>query len=241
MLEPLPRTFAPTRDSIQRVVVHVVARRRHELSGRFGLRPGAASLQSPLAGPNDEVVRITPAGLVVERRGDGGWFGSTMAWSGSTLGSAATFVTVDLDAPFSVGDDTPPVGDRAVALDVDPVSVSCLVDWYMFGQRVLDRVLADVGDRSPTVAQVWPEHFDLGCDVAGGSSRVNLGASPGDGTHADPYLYLGPWGPERPGDSAYWNAPFGAVLGYEDLRRSSEPVTTATDFFVAGLDRFPAG
>ena len=62
-----------------------------------------------------------------------------------------------------------------------------------------------------TAAQLWPEHFDLACTVVvGGEVQVNVGASPGDAYEPAPYLYIGPWGPERPGDPAYWNAPFGA-------------------------------
>ncbi len=41
-------------------------------------------------------------------------------------------------------------------------------------------------------------------------SGVNLGFSPGDSFCPDPYVYVGPWGSERPGTPDYWNAPFGA-------------------------------
>jgi hypothetical protein len=60
--------------------------------------------------------------------------------------------------------------------------------------------------------QLWPEHFDLGCNVEG----VNFGCSPGDAGHAEPYVYVGPW--DRTGLSGdYWNAPFGAELPYAAL------------------------
>lgn len=34
--------------------------------------------------------------------------------------------------------------------------------------------------------------------------------APGDSYHPEPYLYVAPWEAERPGDVAYWNAPFGS-------------------------------
>lgn len=88
--------------------------------------------------------------------------------------------------------------------------------------------------------QLWPEHFDAGCDVAAGASRVNLGASPGDATRADPYLYVGPWGSERPDDGAYWNAPFGAVLDHAELLRADDPHATAVAFLRRGTDLLTA-
>jgi hypothetical protein len=84
--------------------------------------------------------------------------------------------------------------------------------------------------------QLWPEHFDAGCDVAAGGGRVNLGASPGDGFHSEPYLYVGPWGPERPGDATFWNAPFGAAFGHGELLDAGEPVAAAVAFLTKGVE-----
>jgi hypothetical protein len=69
------------------------------------------------------------------------------------------------------------------------------------------------------VAQLWPEHFDHGSLVSVGDDRYNVGASPGDAAEPGPYLYVGPWSDERPGDPDLWNAPFGAVLRRADLDR----------------------
>ena len=65
---------------------------------------------------------------------------------------------------------------------------------------------------------------------------MNLGASPGDGSSAEPYLYVGPWGPRRPGDPAFWNAPFGAVLGYAELRAAADPVEAGLAFLRRGVE-----
>ncbi|MFW2334710.1 MAG: hypothetical protein ACN4IE_13025, partial [Ilumatobacter sp.] len=93
-------------------------------------------------------------------------------------------------------------------------------------------------EASPTLIQVWPEHFDVALDAAATPDRrANLGGSPGDGFHAEPYAYVGPWTDDRPGDAAFWNAPFGAVLGYDDLVGDDDPVTTLAAFFLDGMRR----
>ena len=116
-----------------------------------------------------------------------------------------------------------------------------LAAWWAFGRTVIDEVLAtDPAPETPTVPQLWPEHFDLGCDVGRGGSRINLGASPGDGYVPSPYIYVGPRSSERPGDDRYWNAPFGAVLERSQIDRltPSERRSHAIAFLVEGLSRF---
>ena len=58
---------------------------------------------------------------------------------------------------------------------------------------------------------------------AGEGERVNLGGSPGDQHFPEPYAYVGPWGPARPGDPGFWNAPFGAVLPWQALLGADLP------------------
>jgi hypothetical protein len=62
---------------------------------------------------------------------------------------------------------------------------------------------------------------------------VNLGFSAGDAFSEEPYAYVGPWGPERPGDDGYWNAPFGALVTRAELG----DVAGGVAFMRAGLDR----
>src|SRR4029077_1796044 len=88
----------------------------------------------------------------------------------------------------------------------------------------------------PATIQLWPEHLDVATNVGvGRDRRVNLGFSPGDSFEALPYAYVGPWGAERPGDPAYWNAPFGAVLRRADLRRSVDALTACIEFLQMGI------
>lgn len=236
MIRPLPTTFGPTRDALQRVAVHVLARRRAALVGKFGLRPAPGGVATPAAGPEHEVLRTDGSLLLRERTGVEAAT-EVLDLSVATLAAAAAFAEVDLAAPFEAGHDTPPVGDVDATLGIDADAAAALGHWYGFGQRAIDATMAERGPTaSPSVAQIWPEHFDLGCDLGTGHGRANLGASPGDGGHPEPYLYVGPWGPERPGDPAFWNAPFGAVLGHGELLASADPVAHATLFFRRGLD-----
>ena len=241
-MHDLPTTFTATRISLQRVAVHIIARRRHDLVGRFGLRATPGGLGSPAAGPEHEVVRTAGRWLVRERTGAEART-TALDLHAATLADAAAFAEVDLSAAFDVGHDTPPVGAVDAPLAVDAHASVALAAWYAFGVAVLDEVVSALDPSAcPTVVQVWPEHFDAGCDVAAApGTRVNLGASPGDGIHRDPYLYLGPWGPERDGDAGYWNAPFGAILGHRELRAAADPVVAGVAFLRQGLEQVRSG
>ena len=66
---------------------------------------------------------------------------------------------------------------------------------------------------------LWPEHFDIAIDLGSESAgkRATIGASPGDESHPEPYLYVTPWTAEVSGE--LWNAQGfkGAELGYAEL------------------------
>jgi len=237
-LAPLPEGFAETREALHRVATHVLARRRHSLSGRFGLRAAPGGIASPAAGPEHEALRTSGAWLVRERTGEHA--GTTVLdLRTASLADAAAFADVDLDAPFSAGDDTPALGDVGAPLAIEPASAGALAEWFALGWSVIDAAVAGTGPAAEaSVLQLWPEHFDAGCDLAvGAGRRTNLGASPGDGFHPEPYLYVGPWDPDRPGDAAYWNAPFGAILGHTALCLADDPVAAGLAFVQEGLER----
>jgi hypothetical protein len=102
----------------------------------------------------------------------------------------------------------------------------------------LDDLACELGAAGePTTVQLWPEHFDVGTSVALGTERVNLGFSAGDALSDEPYVYVGPWGPERPGDSGFWNAPFGAYR----VRSEAGGEVGAAAFIRDGLARLDKG
>lgn len=228
----MPNDLSTTRTALQQLAVHVLARRRHAVTGRFGLRPTPGGVGTPAFGQDElEVVRTSGRFLVVER-------GSAVTVEPiTTLGAAAELVGVDLTADFSVGSDTPEQLPADEPLEVDDDAARLLGEWWAFGLTVLDEA---VSGGVSSVAQLWPEHFDIGCTVELGGESVNLGASPGDSSEATPYLYVGPWSNERPGDAAYWNAPFGAVLTAANLAdlAPADRCARARAFVTDGLSRF---
>ncbi len=199
-----------TRGDLHLMAAHVLGRRRFAVSGHFGLRASPRGVATPAFGPEPEVVRVAGPHLIREVGGEA----RTMPLNGATLAELAAFVQADLASDFSAGSATPPPGPTDETLHLDGEELDDLCGWFDLGWRVLDAVTSDAASGSGwSTVQLWPEHFDVGTGVDLGSGRgVNLGFSPGDAFSDEAYVYVGPWGPERPGAPDYWNAPFGAVL-----------------------------
>ena len=227
-----PADETATRRELQRLATHVLARARADHGGRFGLRATPSGVGTPLFGPDDTTVRLSGTSLVLEHQTPDGATASVLDLAGRTLADAATFVGVDLGPAFAPGGDAPALGDPDALLDLDPAAAAGLLAWFPTGAQVLDALLPEL--TAPTAAQVWPEHFDLGLASVTGSGGVTLGASPGDDAVPEPYVYVAPWDPVRPGDGAYWNAPFGAVVTRADLA-GSDTVEGALAFVRRGL------
>jgi hypothetical protein len=226
-----------TRLDLHRVCAHVLARRRFDVSGHFGLRASSGGVATPAFGDEPEVLRLDGTVLLREV----GAASSSIVFDGSTMQELAAFADVDLSAPFSVGESTPAVGPVDEALEFDKAELAFLFAWFDLGWRVLDEAVCRLGSTAaPATVQLWPEHFDAGTSVAVGAdrARVNLGFSPGDAFSDEPYVYVGPWGPERPGDLAFWNAPFGAIRTRSDL--GAAPGQEAAAFIGEGLARLGA-
>jgi hypothetical protein len=167
-------------------------------------------MATPAFGPEPEVVRMAGPQLVREV-GAESW---SVPMDGSTLSELAAFARADLTSDYSAGADAPAAGAPDEPLQLDAGALDVLYAWIDLGWRALDAIRSDPGAATNwSTIQLWPEHFDVGTTLDLGSGRgVNLGSSPGDAFSEEPYAYVGPWGPERPGDPAYWNAPFGAVV-----------------------------
>jgi hypothetical protein len=222
-----------TRLELHRIAAHVLARRRFDVSGRFGLRASPGGIATPAFGEGPETIRVSGTTVVRETAG----ISAHATLVGSTLRELAAFAGVDLNVAFSCGDDTPDLGDVDAPLDLDPDAVAVIADWYDVGWRVLDTVVAELSaEAAPATTQLWPEHFDAATNVTLGSGeRVNLGFSPGDSSQAEPYAYVGPWSPQRPGDPAFWNVPFGALLRRSEALARSDPASVCRQFLRTGI------
>ncbi len=226
-------TSVPTRAALQDVAVQVLGRRRFAVSGRFGLRAGPGGIATPAFGEAPETVRLSRLHVIREV----GSARTVMPVNGSTLRDLARFVDADIDAPFSAGDDTPPTGPVDVPLDLVALEAAGIEDWFALAWLVLDDVLASLPPGSETTTiQLWPEHFDAATTVTlAGAQPVNLGFSPGDGFESEPYVYVGPWGPTRPGDPRFWNAPFGAVRRRHEVLAAPDHAAFCRQFVTDGL------
>jgi hypothetical protein len=180
----------------------IVAPARQAADGRIGLAATPGGFGSPVAG-----VRVDGADLVVgtERRPI------------TTLADAAAFARVVTGRSSEVYE-TVTAWDPDAPLAVDPAAARVLAGWFALGTAALDAVGADV-------VTLWPEHFDVATTL---EDRVNLGASPGDAEHPEPYLYVGPWEARQ---GTFWNEPFGASLGLAEV----DSVDAAVAFFREGL------
>jgi hypothetical protein len=236
----LPDTFSETRDALQRVAVQIVARARSQATGRFGLRVTNGGFGTPEFGDDLTRLRVSGGLLVRETAGVDGASGAAIAIDGSSLADLAQFAGVDLTVELNVGHDTPDLGDTSELLSLDAAAAEVLAAWNATVVAALDRVLALVPtDAAASSVQLWPEHFDVALALAAApGQRLNLGGSPGDGFRPDPYVYVGPWTADRPGDELFWNAPFGGVLGYDELSAGGDPVTHVARFFESGIRQF---
>ena len=223
-------------DAATRVATHVLARRRHDVTGRFGLRATPGGFGTPAFGSADavEVVRISGTVLVHEQAS-----GVRMRQvNGATSRDLAVLVDVDLGAGSPSGGTPRSSVTRRLRCGSTVGAAAELADWYDLGWRALDQVGIDA--REPAPIQLWPEHFDASCLVfvgPGADDRCDLGVSPGDHHHQEPYLYVGPWVERSTGIPSFWNAPFGALV--PRARRSGRTEDGAA-FFREGLDRLRA-
>ena len=233
-------TLSIARNELHRVAVHLVARARVEGSGRFSLRVTPGGFGTPEFGPDGRRVRVAGSHLVTESDAPSAAMARSMAIDGASLVELASFAGVDLAGVLDVGHDTPPVGDVNAPIELDTTGAVELGEWYGQTAAILDLVLAALpADATPTLPRLWPEHFDVAVEAqARPDLRVNLGGSPGDGSSAEPYLYVGPWTADRPGDATFWNASYGAMRTRGQLATDPAGVVAAgATFLLDGYGR----
>ena len=125
-----------TRVELHRIGAQVLGRRRFEVSGHFGLRASPGGLATPAFGPETETVRLAGP-FVVREVGQGS---TSMALQGTTLRQLVRFAGAELEAEFSAGPDSPPLGDVDAPIELDEPELAGLVEWFGRGWSVLDQV-----------------------------------------------------------------------------------------------------
>lgn len=219
-LSSLPDGFALTAASLHRVAERIVApaRKPNNEIALQAIRGGFGTPAFEYSGDTHEVrvdgTELVHAEGVTERRAPL-----------SSLTAAAEVVTELLPLGVDLDD---------VPLRVDSVAAAALADWYALADAVLARLGAEAGPAdAPSPAILWPEHFDLAIELGddGVGARANYGASPGDESHPEPYLYVGPWSAEVTGE--LWQATgfSGAELAYSELIEADDQAGAALDFF----------
>jgi hypothetical protein len=223
-LTTLPDDFVPTRESLRALACFVLSPAYKAQTGRIGLRPVAPGFGTR---PLDDGSRLVVRGSELA-------FDPGPARPITTLRAAAEFAGIPLSADPGVGHDLP-IYEPDAPLPVGGDASRALGAWYGVGEQTLDALRSQLGADTVTEAQIWPEHFDFAVTATVGDDvKVNVGFSPGDGFHADPYVYVGPHDTGGlTGD--YWNAPFGAVLPYARLAATDAPSATALAFVTEGL------
>jgi hypothetical protein len=209
-----PPDYAIARAGLHAVAEHVLAAALHRATGRIGLRATPGGFGTPVFQLDgaDCQVRVEGIDLVVLD-------GSIVRRSPlHTIGEAAAFVGIEPGGPGAVYSLVTPL-EPDVPLAIDVVHAAQVHRLF----ELTDAALAAFGQQhkaeQPSVAQLWPEHFDLAMTMA----EVNYGGSPGDDDHPGPYLYVGPW--SRDGlTGEIWNEPFGASRTLDGISSPSDAV-----------------
>jgi len=196
---PDPAALAATRRRLHGIGECLMAGPQRRAGGRITLRvtPGGFATTGAPA------LRLDGAEIVVGE--------STRVAVTGTFGDLADVLGVDFGAP----PDGYPDGSEASASDdvsLDAASARLIQDWYLLADTAL-RVMAP--RQTPIL---WPEHFDVAILL----DDTSYGVSPGDAFHATPYAYVSSGHQDG---SDFWNAPFGAIRNYEQMRSLDHLVT----------------
>ena len=209
--------LVPTREWLHTLAEQLLAGDLYRRTGRIGLRATTGGFGQPEHFVGDvrrraRVDLLGPAGpeLVVLR-------GDVETRSPlTTLAAAAGSADAELGAPPVYAAQTSLDPESPASLDADAARE--LGRFIVYASDVLEQYRRAVAARTPTIAQLWSEHFDLACSA----SEVNFGASPGDALHERPYLYVGPWTLPPPGDATDWNETWGRSLTWTPAQTVDE-------------------
>jgi len=227
VLKPLPASYAQTRADLHRLAVYVVSPAQRLVNGEIIMESthgGFSTFEY-----DGHVTRVVDDRLVV----DGA------AHPLTTLRAAAAALGIEPDVAQQEQFDVPPHGDLDEPLRIDLASAAVLADWFEFATEALEGLRSHaLPEDDVTIVRIWPEHFDAAIDMGDNASgrRATYGGSPGDGHHAEPYLYASPWAGRI--DDFFDDPTFkGASLLYSDLLAAPDPAAAAADFLREARDR----
>jgi hypothetical protein len=219
MLQPLPESFAATRDALHRVAEVIVAPARKP-HNEIALRQTPGGFGTPPFDFDGKRMQVRVEGAELVLAVDGEETRTRL----TTLADAGGFLGTGL-LPDGVPDDTGSLG-------IDPPAANRLGDFFAFSAEVLERFREGLpSDAEPSEINLWPEHFDIALEAGSEAAdrRANYGASPGDEHHPQPYVYVGPWTAVAEGE--LWNARgfAGAELSYADLLAADDQEAAALE------------
>jgi hypothetical protein len=207
MADGFDDVYVATRRQLRGVAESLIAGPQYRVSGtiKLAVRPGGfAGVALPISVHGRDLV----------------WLGGGAPLAGP-VGAIAVAAGVDANPPEGVYDLADPLPADAV-LDLDVGATEWIHRSHYAGGHALKQVLPEC---HPVL---WPEHFD----VAATEDEVNYGVSAGDGYHATPYAYVGPWATRS---GPFWNAPFGAMYPLNPSHDVDALTSRIADFFQRGL------
>lgn len=234
----LPPSFTETRDALHQVAFFALAPARYRAVGRMGLEATPGGFGTPQF--EDRIARVQGDQLVHEENGN---IATQLI---TTLREAATFFGGEYEVEwFSDFHDPLQPMDPDTPLSVDREASLALGQWFRFGFDVLNELRGHgVAGDDVSPVQLWPEHFDPATELGNSEKgqRASFGASPGDGSHDEPYLYVAPWS-EVDRSNSYWNDPTfgGASIGHAELLASDDPHSEGLEFLLEGHRILHAG
>ncbi len=237
-LEPLPAGFDNGRRALHEVAFFVVAPARFAATGKLGLRYTHRGFGTPFFRDThgiDTQIRVHGNEIIVQS-GD-----AAVAHPIPTLSDATATLGIPYrDVWFEDFHDPLPPADPHIPLNIDATVTDAIGAWFGFASHVLERTRRTPGAVDVSRVQLWPEHFDLAFEMgdSSGEARASYGASPGDTTHPEPYLYVAAWGSIDRSDPFWNDTTFnGASLGYRRLLDADDPYAAALAFFQTGYER----
>ncbi len=225
-LPPVPEDYSRSRLALHRLGAYVIAPLRHQATGKFGLRYTLGGFGTPFFG-DDRQVRVV-GDVVVDQRGS-----EVTTVPITTLRDVAAALGGEVSELTREGDG-PAAGDLDEPLRVDARATDYLGAWYGMATAALELVRASHPEAGRP--QLWPGHFDVAAELGEPPLRGSYGASPGDHTIDEPYLYVSVWDAAAAGvepGTGPWNATAfpGCQLRLSEFPAGEDPVVVAAAFW----------